>query len=84
MNLLTTLLTTQYKPPEHIIYQKVKGGMRMVKKPPKVILTFKENERYIFDEISKHSGKSNWVKDILKNFVPTPEKIKAPPVDTEA
>jgi hypothetical protein len=58
--------------------------MRMVKKPPKVILTFKENERYLYDEISRHSGKANWVKDILAKVVPAPEKTKAPPIDTEA
>jgi hypothetical protein len=52
-------------------------------KAPKIILTFKANERYMYDEIVKHSGKANWVKDILKNHIRPPNE-KAPPQDTEA
>lgn len=40
----------------------------------KLVLTFKREEKYIYDEIQKHSGKGNWVKDILKQHIPVPEK----------
>ena len=32
-------------------------------------LTFKENERYIYDEICRHSGKGGWVKDVLADHI---------------
>lgn len=38
----------------------------------KIILTFKESERYLWEEIKKHSGYSAWIKDLLK------EQIKSP------
>jgi hypothetical protein len=36
------------------------------------MLTFKTNEKWLYDEIVKHSGKGNWIKDILS------EKVKSP------
>jgi hypothetical protein len=38
----------------------------------KLILTFKTTEKYIYDEIQKHSGKGNWIKDILKAYIRPP------------
>lgn len=38
-------------------------------KPLKLMLTFKKDEKYIYDEIQRHSGKGNWVKDILKEHI---------------
>lgn len=48
-------------------------------KGPKIILTFKASEKYLYDEIVQHSGKSNWVKDILSSHISPPGKAKAPP-----
>lgn len=43
-------------------------------------LTFKDNEKWIYDEICKHSSKGGWVKDILadhiKNNIPQETKIE--------
>jgi flagellar basal body-associated protein FliL len=35
----------------------------------KILLTFKQSEKYLYDEIQKHSGKGNWVKDILREYL---------------
>jgi len=35
----------------------------------KTVITYKKNEKWIFDEIEKHSGKGNWVKDVLANYL---------------
>jgi hypothetical protein len=32
-------------------------------------LTFKESERYIYDEICNHSAKGGWVKDVLAEYI---------------
>jgi hypothetical protein len=44
------------------------------KKELKLILTFKKTEKYIFDEVQKHSGKGNWIKDILADYIKSNEK----------
>ena len=31
----------------------------------KVLLTFKQSEKWLYDEICSHSAKGNWVKDVL-------------------
>jgi hypothetical protein len=41
----------------------------MGKETPKIILTFKPSERWIYEEIRKHSGMGNWVKDILRDYL---------------
>lgn len=35
----------------------------------RITITFKPNEKWIYDEIKKHSGYSNWVKDILAEYI---------------
>ena len=32
-------------------------------------LTFKESEKWIYEEICKHSAKGGWVKDILADHI---------------
>lgn len=39
----------------------------------KFLLSFKKDERYIYDEIQRHSGKGNWIKDILKEHIKKPD-----------
>ncbi|HWP50128.1 MAG TPA: hypothetical protein VN626_00390 [Clostridia bacterium] len=41
----------------------------MADKPLKVLLTFKQSEKWLYDEICSHSGKGNWVKDILAGYL---------------
>ena len=38
-------------------------------------LTFKEDERWLYEEICKHSSKGGFIKDILKQYL-QPEKKK--------
>ena len=35
----------------------------------RTVITYKTSEKWIFDEIEKHSGKGNWVKDILSDYL---------------
>lgn len=35
----------------------------------KILITFKEDEDWLFDEICRHSSKGGWVKDILKEYL---------------
>ena len=35
----------------------------------RTVITYKQSEKWIFDEVQKHSGKGNWVKDILKDYL---------------
>ena len=35
----------------------------------KTVITYKKNEKWIYDEIEKHSGKGSWIKDILSNYL---------------
>lgn len=37
------------------------------------LITFKKEEKYLYDEIQKHSGKGNWVKDILIDYLKNKE-----------
>lgn len=37
------------------------------------LITFKKDEKYLYDEIQKHSGKGNWVKDILADYLKNKE-----------
>lgn len=37
----------------------------------RLVLTFKQEEKWLLDEINKHSGKGNWIKDVLT------EKLRA-------
>lgn len=46
----------------------------MADKPLKLLLSFKQEEKWILDEINKHSGKGNWVKDILKDYILNQQK----------
>lgn len=39
----------------------------------RLVLTFKKEEKYLFDEVQSHSGKGNWIKDILKAHIRTPD-----------
>ena len=46
-------------------------------------LTFKESERWVYEEICKHSAKGGWVKDILKEYIrnqknPSQQKQESP------
>lgn len=45
-----------------------------MKEELKVIVTFKRTEKWIYDEIQKHSGKGNWIKDILANYIKQNQK----------
>lgn len=33
------------------------------------ILTYKQSEKWLYDVVESHSGKSNWIKDILSAYV---------------
>ena len=33
------------------------------------IITYKANEEWIYRVVEDHSGKSSWIKDILKDFM---------------
>lgn len=37
----------------------------MADKPLRLVLTFKQSEKWIYDAVNEHSGKGNWIKDIL-------------------
>ena len=43
--------------------------MEITNKQVKITISFKTNELWIYDEICKHSGKGNWIKDILSEFL---------------
>lgn len=60
---------------KHIVYQKIESNIQGVKKMPKLqqLITFKKDEKYLYDEIQKHSGKGNWVKDILADYLKNKE-----------
>jgi hypothetical protein len=38
--------------------------------------TFKKDEKYLWDEIQRHSGKGNWIKDILADYIKNREYYK--------
>lgn len=40
------------------------------------LITFKKEEKYIYDEIKQHSGKGNWVKDILAQYIKSKESTE--------
>ncbi|MEG0944408.1 MAG: hypothetical protein RSD74_02220 [Angelakisella sp.] len=40
-------------------------------KPIRLVLSFKQSEKWIYDEICRHSGKGNWVKDVLCEKITT-------------
>lgn len=44
-----------------------------IEKSLKLMLTFKRDEKYLYDEIQRHSGKGNWIKDVLKEHIPHPD-----------
>jgi hypothetical protein len=44
------------------------------KKELKMMLTFKQSEQWLYDEIQKHSGKGNWIKDIIADYLKKQEK----------
>lgn len=41
----------------------------MAKKGLNVVITFKSDERWLYDIICSHSSKGGWVKDILKEYL---------------
>nr|DAM68912.1 MAG TPA: hypothetical protein [Caudoviricetes sp.] len=41
----------------------------MENKPLKLMLTFKQDEKWLYDEVCNHSGKGNWIKDVLKEHL---------------
>lgn len=43
-------------------------GSKMAKQMM-LTLTFKDSEKWIYDEICKHSSKGGWVKDILAEHI---------------
>jgi len=45
----------------------------------KMMLTFKQSEKWIYDEIMKHSGKGNYVKDILAQHMQQPQQFNSQP-----
>lgn len=42
----------------------------------RLVLSFKESERWIYEEIQKHSGKGNWIKDVLAEKIKEEQKKK--------
>lgn len=44
-----------------------------------MMLTFKQSEKWMYDEIMKHSGKSNYVKDILAQHLQQPQQLNTQP-----
>ena len=34
-----------------------------------ILITFKSDERWLYDEICSHSSKGGWVKDVLKAYL---------------
>ena len=46
----------------------------MADKPLRLMISFKVEEKWILDEINKHSGKGNWVKDILAEEIRSQRK----------
>lgn len=44
-------------------------------KPMIIPISFKESERYIYEEICKHSGKGAWVKDVLAEHIKNQNSI---------
>lgn len=49
-------------------------------KEMRVTITFKESERYIYEEILKHSCKASYIKDVLAREI----KIKASDTENSA
>ena len=39
------------------------------KKQMMLTLSFKEDERWLFEEICKHSSKGGWIKDVLTDYL---------------
>lgn len=35
----------------------------------KITISFKANELWIYDAVCKHSGKGNWIKDVLAEYL---------------
>ena len=35
----------------------------------RTVVTYKQNEKWIYDVVEKHSAKGNWVKDILAAYI---------------
>ena len=50
----------------------IEGGALMMR----ITITFKENERYIYEEIQRHSAKANWVKDVLAEYIKAKNESK--------
>lgn len=44
----------------------------------KIIITFKEKEKPIYDEICKHSSKTGFIKDILKSTLDSQSSVDKP------
>lgn len=45
----------------------------MAKRSLNVLITFKQDERWLYDEICRHSSKGGWVKDVLKEYLQSQE-----------
>lgn len=50
-----------------------------MEKELKLVLTFKQSEKYIYDEIQNHSAKGGWVKDILRDYIEQNKKAQNKP-----
>lgn len=46
------------------------------KKQTTLTLSFKDEEMWIYNEISKHSAKGGWVKDVLAEYIRNQGKEK--------
>lgn len=41
----------------------------MAKRGLNILITFKQDERWLYDEICQHSSKGGWIKDVLKDYL---------------
>lgn len=46
-------------------------------------LTFKDSEKWIYEEICKHSAKGGWVKDILADYIRNQENPSQPKKESQ-
>jgi hypothetical protein len=49
-----------------------------------MLLSFKENEKWLYDEICKHSNKSGFIKDILAEKLKPEEKKEDKKLEIES
>ena len=46
-----------------------------IKDKMKIPISFKEDERWLYEELKSHSSRSGYIKDILKNHIKNEKQI---------